>query len=128
SRWQTTYHGVIPGLERRTGTIARTVAGDGTVGFHLDLPGAQIDKVQALSASCGKAGRYCLGIGAGDLASFLVFTALPPGALCPELADENTRPPRELKITALSAESLDIGPEPNPILVDGKPAPFVDLP
>lgn len=124
SRWQVTYHAPIPGLERRTGRISRTTTAGGGVGFHLDLPGAQLDKLQALSAACGVSGRFCLGLGVGDFASFLAFNPLPGDTLCPELLEENARPPRELRIDAIGAASLELGAEPNPLSTGA----FADLP
>ena len=113
SRWTVTYHGTISGVERRTGTIFKNSTGDG---FHVDLPNAQLDKIASLSASCGKPNRYCLGLGVGDYASFYIFSARPGDPpLCQELVDENTRAARELRIDAFTANSMELGVEPNPL-------------
>lgn len=91
--WRAIWHGVIPGLERRGGTL--TLAADGKL--RLDVPGGDFTSWIA-------AGQ----LGAGDVVSFAAFTA-PSSTLCDALVTENKTPlTRELRIAAVEARALVI--------------------
>jgi hypothetical protein len=115
STWRATFHAPIPGLERRGArlTVVSRNPDSSPADTRLDIPGIDLTTFTSLAASCGKPGKYCLGLGAGDFVSFHTFQPAPGTSLCQYLTDENTQPPREFPIApnGISASSLELGPE-----------------
>ena len=126
--WKAVFHAGIPGLDHAGALMTRLPAADGsTAGYRLQLPGVDLRKFTGLTSACGTPGKYCLGVGVGDFVSFISFTPTPGAVLCDQLISENGLSPRELPITAIGIDTLDLGPEataPPVGLFDPSPACF----
>ncbi len=117
SNWFARFHGVIPGLERRGGTLSRPVQAMGSK-LRFDLPGQ--DLTPWVNAGM---------LQVGDVIAFAIFSHADGAAVCSALATENTLPfRREYAITAIGKSSLDLAPSADGLSGEDGGVPGFDPP
>jgi hypothetical protein len=106
SNWFAKYHGVIPGLERRGGTLSRPVQALGTT-LRFEMPNQDLSPW--VNAGAGDPTQQMLQV--GDVVSFAIFSNADGSPVCSALQTENSAPfGREYEIKAISKSSIDLAP------------------
>ena len=99
SRWRAIFHGPVPGLERRGGSL--TPSGSGTFNFTV----SPADLSRWTSASLLK-------LSPGDAVA-LIFTFDPLKPPCPDLANETVALRTELPIVSITGGVIELAPVPD---------------
>jgi hypothetical protein len=117
SKWFAYYHGIIPGLERRGGTLSRPTQALGTT-LRFDMPGQDLTPWVNTTM-----------LAVGDVVAFGSFTQADGSAVCPELQAENGVPfSREYVITAINGASIDLAPSTDGLSGEDGGVPGFDPP